>query len=629
MASSYRQDRNEPSRGHSGWPYLIVLLLFWGGLLAVIAYSRLTSDLPDIGALMAPSPTHSVTILDDKGRTILIYGLKRADAVDVARLPAYVPNAFIAIEDRRFRHHFGIDPIGLTRAAVRNLISGHVVQGGSTLTQQLAKNLFLEYDRTWRRKAQEALLAIYLERHYSKDQILTLYLNRVSFGAGLTGIEAAARRFFGKPATKLTPLEAAVLAGSLKAPSRLNPVADPVASRARAAIVLKAMRGEGYIDDETYRAALATPIWVARGSATPGAGYFVDWILSQIAGVTDTAKTSLIVETTLDLDMQVKAERAIAANQAAAAQKWKADQLALVALAPDGAVRAMVGGTGYRKSPYNRATEAMRQPGSAFKPFVYLAAFEHGHAPDDEYNDGPVDLHGWKPRNYEGGYLGEITLTRAFAVSSNAVAAQLADEVGAATVVKTAERLGITSPLSAVSSLALGTSEVSLLELTAAYAPFANAGNLAPPYAILRIRTPKGRVLYRRPDRPQTSIVAPENLTKMLTVLRAVVETGTGRTARLADRESAGKTGTTQDFRDAWFIGFTADLICGVWAGNDDNAPMNHATGGTLPARVFKTFMTEAESGLAPKPLPGQTEVAEPKDDDTLGGLIGKLLNGL
>lgn len=635
MASSSRNCES-PSRSERrrGWPYILFLLLFWGVLFGGIAVWRLTSGLPDVETLMAPATSHAVTILDVKGRQILVYGLKQAAPTDVTRLPAYVPNAFIAIEDRRFRHHFGIDPVGMVRAGYQNVRHGGVVQGGSTLTQQLAKNLFLEPDRTLRRKLQEAVLALYLEHRYRKDQILSLYLTRVSFGAGVVGLEAAAQRFFGKPAAKLTPLEAAMLAGSVKAPSRLNPITDSDACHARAAIVLRAMRREGYIDEATLQAELATLARIFRGSATPGAGYFGDWILAQIAGFADAARSSLVVETTIDLDTQTKAERAIVAGLENVGEDAHVAQAALVALAPDGAVRAMVGGRSYAQSPFNRASEAMRQPGSAFKPFVYLAAFEKGHTPDETYDDAPVDLHGWKPRNYEGGYLGEITLERAFAVSSNSVAAQLADAVGAAAVVQTARKLGVVSPMEEVSSLALGTVEVSPLELTSAYVPFANGGRSAPPYAILTIRTPGGKILYRHRFPERTVVIGPENLAQMLRLMRAVVETGTGRAARLTGRQCAGKTGTSQDFRDAWFVGFSADLIAGIWVGNDDAAPMNHISGGSLPAKIFRGFMDEAESGLVAKPLPGQSSANAPQPSpktpsDDLGGLIGKLMNGL
>ena len=385
---------------------------------------------------MVKGTSRDITVLDDQGRLIARRGLTQGARVDVSKLPDFVPNAFIAIEDRRFRSHFGLDPVGLGRAALENMIAGHVRQGGSTLTQQLAKNLFLDPNRTFERKIQEAMLALYLESRYTKDQILTLYLNRVYFGAGVYGIDAASQRFFGKPAEKLTLPEAAMLAGSVKAPARFNPLADADASMARAGVVLRAMEDAGFIDDKTRAEAQATRPRIVRGAGTPGSGYFVDWIISRLSGYAMDAGDSVIVETTFDLDAQAQAERAVATGLAAQGEALHAGEAALVAMTPDGAVRAMVGGRSYEQSTYNRATDAMRQPGSAFKPFVYLAAFEHGHAPDDVMNDGPIDIHGWKPSDYEGHFEGEISLTRAFAKSSNVIAAQLTNEVGAAVVAK-------------------------------------------------------------------------------------------------------------------------------------------------------------------------------------------------
>ena len=592
------------------WPYAALLLLAWGLIFGAVFWSRFLSDLPDVNKLLVKGQSHDVTVLDDRGRLIARRGLTQGARVDVARLPSYVPNAFIAIEDRRFRSHLGLDPIGLIRAAFENMLAGHVRQGGSTLTQQLAKNLFLEPDRTFARKTQEAMLALYLESRYSKDQILTLYLNRVYFGAGVYGIEAAAQRFFDKPAVRLTLPEAAMLAGSVKAPARYNPLADADASIARAALVLRAMEDAGFINDRTRIEAEATRPRIARGSGTPDSGYFADWVISQLSGYAASADDSLVVETTLDLDTQAAAERTIASGLAVQGSVLHASQAALVAMTPDGAVRAMVGGRSYEVSSYNRATDAMRQPGSAFKPFVYLAAFEHGHTPDDVMNDGPVDIHGWKPDDYEGKFEGAISLTRAFAKSSNVIAAQLTDEVGAKVVASTAHRLGIASPLEAVASLALGTSTVTPLELTAAYVPFANGGQGVVPFGIVRVRTRAGKMIFTRQGGGLGEVISPENLGRMTALMVESVTTGTGRSARLPERPTAGKTGTTQDYRDAWFVGFTADLVCGVWIGNDNNAPMRRATGGGLPARMFRNFMETAEAGLPVKPLAGDIAVA-------------------
>jgi penicillin-binding protein 1A len=580
---------------------------------------------------MAHGPSPDITLLDDRGRLIARRGLAQGAMVDVSELPRYVPDAFIAVEDRRFRDHLGLDPIGLARAALENMSAGRVVQGGSTLTQQLAKNLFLDSDRTLERKMQEAMVALYLESRYSKDQILTLYLNRVYFGAGATGIEAASQRFFNKRASELTLPEAAMLAGSVKAPAKLNPLEDPEASEARARIVLRAMEEAGFIDRRTRLAAEETRPRVVHGMGRAGGGYFTDWVISRITGYIGESNEPIVVETSFDLDAQAQAERAVAAGLAEQGGKLNAGQAALVAMTPDGAVRAMVGGRSYRESPFNRATDALRQPGSAFKPFVYLAAFERGRKPDDVMNDAPVDIHGWKPGDYEGRYEGAMTLTRAFAKSSNSIAAQLTYEVGPKTVARTARRLGIVSPLDANASLALGTSVVTPLELTAAYVPFANGGEGVVPFGIQRIRTRSGKVLWTRSGSGLGSVVSPANAAAITTLMVETVTTGTGKAARLDGRPSAGKTGTTQDFHDAWFVGFSADLVCGVWIGNDNNAPMRHATGGGLPARIFKSFMESAEAGLPARPLAGTALLAaaepqaEPDDQSDLGKFLDSL----
>jgi len=600
-------------RRRRAWPYAVMLLIAWGAIFGAVFWSHFLSDLPDTTKLMVAGSSHDVTVLDVQGRLIARRGLTQGDRVDVSRLPSYVPNAFIAIEDRRFRSHLGIDPIGLVRAAYENMHAGYVRQGGSTLTQQLAKNLFLSPSRTFERKMQEAMLALYLESRYSKDQILTLYLNRVYFGAGVYGIEAAAQRFFGKHAEELTLPEAAMLAGSVKAPARFNPLADTDASMQRASVVLQTMVEAGFIDDKTRADAVATRPRIVRGSGTPGSGYFADWVLSRLSGYIGDTDDSLIVETTFDLDAQALAERAVAQGLSAEGDKYRASQAVLVAMTPDGAVRAMVGGRSYEASSFNRATDAMRQPGSAFKPFVYLTAFEHGRTPDDVMNDGPVDIHGWKPQDYEGRFEGAMSLTTAFAKSSNSVAAQLVQEVGPAAVVRTARRLGISSPLEAVASLALGTSGVSPLELTSAYVPFANGGHGVNSFAIVRIKTRSGKVLYQRQGSGTGDVMSALENQEMTRLMMETVTTGTGKAARLAERPTAGKTGTTSDFHDAWFVGFTADLVCGVWIGNDDNAPMVKATtGGTLPAKIFHNFMTAAEAGLPAKPLPGASGTVGP-----------------
>jgi penicillin-binding protein 1A len=586
------------------------MLCAWGVIFAGLFFSRFLSGLPDVGDLGLAGPSQDITLLDDHGRRIARRGLTQGQLVQAKDLPAYVSNAFIAIEDRRFRHHLGIDPIGLARAAVTNMMHGRVVQGGSTITQQLAKNLFLSPGRTYERKIQEAVLAVYLEQRYTKEQLLTLYLNRVYFGAGVYGIEGAAQKFFGKHASELSLTEAAMIAGSVKAPARYNPIAYTDASLARASIVLRAMQEAGFIDANTRTNAQATRPRILRANTTPGSGWFADWIMARLSDYVGTSDEPIIVETSFNLDTQTLAERAVARGLLTEGEKLKAGQAALVAMTPDGAVRAMVGGRSYAESTFNRATEAVRQPGSAFKPFVYLTALEHGHTPDETVNDGPVNINGWKPQDFTGRFKGEMSLIRAFAESSNSVAAQLTAETSPKAVAETARRLGIASPLLEVSSLALGTSGVTPLELTGAYVPFANGGIAAEPFGILSIRTASGKVLYRRKPSERDAVMSANNNMQMTRLMMETMTTGTGKAGRLAGRDTAGKTGTTQDFRDAWFVGFTADLVCGVWIGNDNNAPMVKATGGGLPARIFRDFMTEAEQGLPARPLTGEALVA-------------------
>jgi len=616
------------------WPYALVLLFAWALIFGAIYVSHLISELPDVANLLAKGPSREITVLDSSGHVLAQRNLDQGAMIEVAQLPAYVPNAFIAIEDRRFRDHFGLDPMGMARAALDDMMAGHVVQGGSTLTQQLAKNLFLESKRTFDRKAQEALLALYLESRYSKDQILTLYLNHVYFGAGAYGIESASEHFFNKPASKLTLPEAARLAGSVKAPTRYNPLDDADASADRAATVLRAMQDCGFITDAERADAEATRPRVVRESG--GSGYFADWAISEAHGFIGDTGEPIIIETTFDRALQAKAESAVRLGLAQQGGALHASQAALVAMTPDGAIRAMVGGRSYAQSPFNRAL-ALRQPGSAFKPFVYLTAFEHGHAPSDLMNDAPVDIAGWKPSDYEGKYEGQITLTRAFAKSSNAVAAQLTQEVGAHAVAKTAYRLGIQSPLEEVASLALGTSNVTPLELTSAYAPFANGGTAVLPYGIVRIRTKAGKTLWTRDAPARDRVMTPQNDAALTRLMVETVTSGTGKAARLDERPSAGKTGTTQDFHDAWFVGFTSDLVTGVWIGNDDYTPMTRAVGGGLPAHIFKSFMEQAESGLPVKPLVGLADVPEadaaapdaaPDQPNALDRLIDSLTGG-
>ena len=570
-------------------------------LAMLVAYYA--SGLPPTDKLFGVQGTPSITVLDAGGRVIATRGAGVGEIVPVAEMSPYLPQAVMAIEDRRFYDHWGVDPWGLMRALFANVEAGRVVQGGSTITQQLAKNLFLTPERTFERKMEEAILAVWLEMKFSKDEILTLYLNRVYFGAGTYGVEAAARRYFNKGARDVTLKEAAILAGLLKAPSRLAPTENAEAAEERAKLVLNAMVEAGYITEEERADAETRRTKVAVTRSSPGADYFADWVLEQVPGFVGTVESDIVVETTLDLSMQRAAETAVLTALEKNGEKLKIGQGALVALTTDGAVKAMVGGRSYAESQFNRAVQAQRPPGSSFKPFVFLAALEAGYTPQSTVLDAPIKLKGWNPGNYKHKYLGEVSLTEALARSLNSAAVRLIVDVGPGNVAAVAKRLGVLSHLNAQPSLALGTSEVNLLELTGAYAPFANGGVSAMPHGIVKIRTREGRTLYQREGSGPFDAVAPVFASEMTYMMRETVRMGTAKRAHLDDRDSAGKTGTGQAFRDAWFVGFTRDLVAGVWVGNDDNSSMKDVTGGSVPAEIWAAFMNAVKDSYEPGPL--------------------------
>jgi penicillin-binding protein 1A len=582
-----------------------IVLAVWGAVLGAGVVAYYARDLPDIDVLAKPARQPNITVLAADGTTIASLGNQYGEPVSLEDLPPYLPRAVLAIEDRRFYSHFGIDLVGTLRALVVNLRAMRIVQGGSTITQQLAKNLFLSPDRTLKRKIQETLLALWLEHRFTKDQILTVYLNRVYFGAGCYGIDAAARRYFGKPAKNVTLFEAAMLAGLLKAPSRYAPTRAFDLTQQRADQVLTAMVDAGFIDAARAKAARESPaMFVPPPVAGAGVRYFTDWVVDQIDSYLGGINRDLVVRTTLDSRLQRLAERDVAEELKTAGKTAGASQAAVVVLSPDGAVRAMVGGRDYVESQFNRATQSLRQPGSAFKIFVYLAALEAGMSPIDRVLDAPVNVHGWSPANYNNKYMGEVTLADALAHSLNTAAVRVAEKVGVPRIIDVAEKLGITSPLNPDLSLALGTSEVRLTELTAAFATLANDGVGVWPFGITEIKDWRGRRLYVRSGSGPGRVVPERLVGPMSQMLEQVVTEGTGEAAAL-DRPAAGKTGTSQDFRDAWFIGYTADLVAGVWVGNDDGTPMKRVTGGRLPAAIWHDFMTAALAGVPPRPLPG------------------------
>ena len=563
------------------------------------------AHLPPIQSLEIPKrpPTIQITGLD--GSVLASRGEMPGANVSLKDLPPYLPKAFIAIEDRRFYSHYGIDPVGIARAVVANILHRGVSQGGSTLTQQLAKNLFLTQERTMARKLQEVELALWLERKHSKNEILELYLNRVYFGSGAYGVEAASQRYFGKSAKNVTVAEAAMLAGLVKSPSRLAPNRNPEGAEARAQIVLAAMADAKFISAAQAKASIGHPSYNVKPAGAGTVNYVADWIGEVLDDLVGQIDQSIVVETTIDPKLQSVAEAAIIDELAAKSVKFNVTQGALVAMTPDGAVRAMVGGRNYADSQYNRAVTAKRQPGSAFKPFIYLTAIEGGLTPETIRQDAPLDLKGWKPENYTHEYFGAVTLTQALAMSLNTVAVRLGLEVGPKNVVRTAHRLGISSKLDANATIALGTSEVSLTELVGAYAPFANGGQGVSPHVVTKIRTAQGKVLYARPADQLGQVIEPRHVAMMNTMMQETLLNGTARKAEIPGWMAAGKTGTSQDFRDAWFIGYTANLVTGVWLGNDDNSPTRKATGGGLPVEVWTRFMRAAHQGVAVASLPG------------------------
>ena len=581
------------------------VLGIWGllGTTGVVVYYA--AQLPPIDQLAVPKRPPNIAILAEDGTLLANRGDTGGPAVRLAQLPPYVPKAFVAIEDRRFYSHFGIDPMGIVRAAVNNVTGRGTMQGGSTLTQQLAKNLFLTQERTLPRKIQEAILALWLEHRYSKDQILELYLNRVYFGAGAYGVEAASQKYFGHDARDLTLSESAMLAGLMKAPTKLAPNRNPDAAQERAAQVIAAMTQEGYITGAMSKVALARPAMAVSKSGAGSVNYVADYVMDQLDDTVGAIDQDLTVTTTIDAKMQASAEAALTDELDRKGQKFGVTQGALVSLDAGGAIHALVGGRNYAESQFNRAVAARRQPGSAFKPFVYLTAMERGLTPDTVRDDAPINVKGWRPENYSREYFGPVTLTHALALSLNTVAVRVGLEAGAKNVVATAHRLGIASPLQANASIALGTSEVTPLELVAAYVPFSNGGLAVQPYIITRVKGANGKALYQRRAPARSRAIDPAYVAMMNTMMQETLLTGTARKAELPGWQAAGKTGTSQDFRDAWFVGYTSRLVTGIWLGNDDNSPTKKVSGGNLPVEVWSRFMKDAHRGVPPMALPG------------------------
>ena len=585
--------------------------VIWGGALALLALVFLAfavgfaaQSLPSYAALQATQPGQTIVVRARDGRELVELGPSFGEWLEYQDIPENMTNAMIAVEDKRFRSHFGVDPVRLTGAMIEGVTGSRARLGGtSTITQQLARNLFLNNNRSLDRKAREAVLAMALEWKFSKEEILELYLNKVYFGGGAYGIDSASRKFFSHPATELNVGEAAIIAGLVKAPSHYSPTADTQAAIDRATVVLGLMREQGYINADQAMVDVSA-VQLKEQAAQNSVRYFTDWVLPQLDIILPETYEPIEVWTTLDIGMQRAATASIEANTPKGAQG------ALVSLDRDGAILALVGGTDYVASNFNRATTAMRQPGSSWKLFVYLAALEAGYTPEDMVKDEPVTIDGWSPRNSSGRNVGETDLRTAFAYSINTVAAQLGNEVGFGAVASMAKRFGITSEISTFPSMVLGSSEVRLIEMTQAFASISSKGTKVKPYGIAKVTTADGELLYRHEDKSERAVVPDYVVAGMTDLLQAAVQTGTGRAAQIG-RPVAGKTGTTSSNKDGWFIGFSSGVTTGVWMGRDDAKAVPGLQGGRAPAQAFAGFMRYAVKDRPVEELETTVELPE------------------
>ncbi len=620
------------------------------GIWLVLALAMLTAyyavTLPDTGQLTDPRVQGSVRILDRNGNFVAERGQKHEGTVMPDEVPEHLINAILATEDRNFYYHPGFDPIGIARAVVTNISAGGVVQGGSTLTQQLAKDLFLSSEKSFERKFKELLLAVWLELRFSKEELLTFYINRVYLGGGTYGFPAAARYYFAKDVGDLSLGESAQLAGLLKAPSRLSPFANLEASHERMGVVLLAMVNAGHITADERRAIMANPP-VPRKLIADGSSYFVDYVLDELSTLARAPDADIIVRTSYDPLIQSMANQALSRQLAASGDD--ALQGAIVVMSTTGEVQALVGGRSYATSSFNRATQARRQPGSSFKPFVYAAALQTGLTPETQVDDSQKNFGKYRPRNYSGRYRGLMTAKEALATSSNVVAVDLAQRTGIDNVIQTAQAFGLPGPFKRDLSIALGSSEARLLDLVGAYGVFANDGKKVEPYAVLEVRDREAGTLYRHVQRQQMILMTQTEVRAMNSMLMEVAVRGTGRNARVTGYQIAGKTGTTSDYRDAWFVGYSSNQIAGVWVGHDDNSPTQKVTGGAVPARIFAEVMETSVALNAPENLPTwqipdvpavvappvvverQEESLPPPaktEEDGLGGFLRRLFGG-
>jgi penicillin-binding protein 1A len=617
----------------SGWRRIIVEVLSegatlgTGGLVVLLALAipafRETSD----DDWLKKSEL-AVTFLDRYGNEVGSRGIRHNDSIPLEQFPDHLIKAVLATEDRRFYEHFGIDFGGTARAFTANARAGGVVQGGSSITQQLAKNLFLNNERTLERKIKEAFLALWLESRLSKNEILKLYLDRAYMGGGAFGVDAASQYYFGKSARDVNLAEAAMLAGLFKAPTRFAPHVNLPAARARANVVLDNLVDAGFMTEGQVFGARRNPATSIDRRDDHAANYYLDWAFDEMKKLVDTFPKSMnervfVVRTALDVGVQRQAETAIESSLRQYGHEYHASQAASVVIDTDGGVRAMVGGRDYGQSQFNRSVDALRQPGSSFKPYVYATALAHGFKPTSIVVDGPVCIGNWCPHNYSGGFAGSMTLTQALIRSINTIAVKLSiaigngnAKIGRAEIVKNAKAMGLRTPLPDTPSLPIGADEVTVLDHVGAYATFPNLGKAVTPHAVLEVRTGAGDLVWRfdRDGKKPRQVLKPEVAQNMIIMMNKVVEEGTGKRAQLDGIKAAGKTGTTNAYRDAWFMGYTGNFVCGVWFGNDDYSPTNRMTGGSLPAMTWHEIMAYAHQGIELKPLPGLGGSSQPKE---------------
>ncbi len=572
--------------------YYFCIFALWCGIALSIILLYLALTLPNIEHITNKTRSPSITILDRNRNKIASINDMYGDTVDIENLPKHIWQAVIATEDKRFFDHFGVDIKGLFRAIYNNIKANRTAQGGSTITQQLAKNVFLSKERSIKRKLQEVMITLWLENKFTKNQILSLYLNRVSLVGGKYGISIASETIFNKPAKELNIAEAAIIAGMLKAPSRLNPMKNPEEALSRMKVVLKLMLEQNYITQFEYETAINYK-YIKQNTNFNQTRYFIDYTMENFNSLIGDISTDIIIQTTIDEKLQKTAENITNSYINKDGKKYNFSQIATIILNTKGEILALIGGKDYKESQFNRATQMKRQPGSIFKPFVYLAALEYGLKPTDMFIDEPTTIGDWTPRNHDEKYMGEVSMATALEKSLNTVPVQIAKKIGLKNIIKTAQKLGLIDKINNDYSIILGTSDTTLIDMTSAYAIFANNGYGVIPHSIKKITTPTGQIIYERKGSGIGKLISEEYTQIMNSMLNNVIKGGTGTNANITGEQIYGKTGTSQNNRDAWFIGYTPDFITGIWIGNDNNTPMSSSSyGGTIPAKIFKTIMT-------------------------------------